>query len=191
VEGQIRQTVLPLDRKDRRSARSTNPIGEKGGTNLYGYTGGDPVNAVDPSGHELLGAGIGAVAGGLGDLAWQLAGNGGNINCVDWGQVAAVALIGVGVGLIGPAALEALAPEAEEVAVSRWGRPGLQAGDWVMKGPVSPQNYIGSGKWFPNPGNEVAGYSTGETFTVPSSSLDWPSGWDWPKGLLGQRIYFP
>jgi RHS repeat-associated protein len=33
---------------------SRDPLGEKGGLNLYGYVGNDPVNAVDPFGLEAL-----------------------------------------------------------------------------------------------------------------------------------------
>jgi hypothetical protein len=82
--------------------------------------------------------------------------------------------------------------------VSRWGRPGLQPGDWVMKGNANPMNYLLSGKyqpsWFPTFGqapNIPAPYSSGVTFNVPPSSVSWPSGIDAWKGIIGQRIYKP
>jgi len=80
------------------------------------------------------------------------------------------------------------------VTVSRWGRPGLQSGDWVMKGRASWWNYLKSGKWQPGFGNEFAPFRTGAEFQVPASSLRWPRGFGidgWVKGLYGQRRYIP
>jgi len=85
--------------------------------------------------------------------------------------------------------LESLAP------VSRWGRPGLQPGDWVMPGPPTRFNYVLSFKWDPiSPTNIVAPYSAGQAYMVPANSVVWPKGWGldgWWKGLYGQRIYSP
>ena len=76
------------------------------------------------------------------------------------------------------------------VPVARWGRPGLQAGDWVMKGGTSYQNYVLSGKWQPGFTNQFAPYSSGQTFMVSPSTLSWPGGpLGIPKAILGQRIY--
>ena len=44
---------------------SRDPIGERGGINLYGYCANDPVEYVDPDGRELIGAIGGAVLGGV------------------------------------------------------------------------------------------------------------------------------
>jgi RHS repeat-associated protein len=80
------------------------------------------------------------------------------------------------------------------VTVSRWGRAGLQSGDWVMKGGVNWWNYILSGKWQPGLGNMFAPYKSGASYQVPASSLKWPKGFGidgWIKGLLGQRLYIP
>ena len=78
--------------------------------------------------------------------------------------------------------------------VSRWGRPGLQSGDRVMNGPANFWNYTFSFQYQPGLGNEFAPFGSGQEFTVPSSSVQWPTGWGWDgawKGLFGQRRYFP
>jgi RHS repeat-associated protein len=72
--------------------------------------------------------------------------------------------------------------------VSRWESASEDSG-WVMKGEASPSNYFRSGKWDPNPTNTFASPSSGHQFTVPGESLSYPSGIDWWKGLIGQRIY--
>jgi hypothetical protein len=83
---------------------------------------------------------------------------------------------------------------AEElVAVSRWGREGLQDGDWVMNGPKNIWNYTMSGKYQRGFGNQYAPYSSGSEYLVPSSSLKMPNEpiFGVVKGWLGQRIYSP
>jgi RHS repeat-associated protein len=75
--------------------------GFNGGLNFYVYAGNDAVNWVDPSGHDPLVL-IGAVVGASADLAWQLAGNGGNLSCVNWGEVAGARLIGAALGFALP-----------------------------------------------------------------------------------------
>ncbi|MBR0193651.1 MAG: RHS repeat-associated core domain-containing protein [Thermoguttaceae bacterium] len=77
------------------------------------------------------------------------------------------------------------------MAVSRWGKPGLQSGNWVMGGKTSFLNYILSGKWQPGFTNEFASYSTGENYLVPANTLRWPTGWETLKGFWGQYQYFP
>ncbi len=80
------------------------------------------------------------------------------------------------------------------VPVSRWGRPGLRPGDWVMNGPPNRTNYVLSFKWDPNPTNIRAPFAAGEGYLVPPSSVRWPGGWGldgWWKGLFGQRRYIP
>lgn len=80
------------------------------------------------------------------------------------------------------------------VIVSRWGREGLQAGDWVMKGGVTRWNYLRSFKWQPGLGNQFADFASGRAYEIPASSLKWPRGWGidgWWKGLFGQRRYVP
>ena len=87
------------------------------------------------------------------------------------------------------------------VMVSRWGREGLQPGDFVMKGDANYANYIKSGKWQPGFGNEYAPFSSGQTYTVPTSALSAPSKaatanavadkvFSPIKQVLGQRSYW-
>jgi RHS repeat-associated protein len=83
------------------------------------------------------------------------------------------------------------------VAVSRWGRPGLEAGDWVMNGPKTFDNYLLSGKWDTLPFNKYVPFDAdwaGGEFSVPASDVYWPRGLGLDgrvKGLFGQRIYAP
>lgn len=83
------------------------------------------------------------------------------------------------------------------VPVSRWGRPGLRPGDWVMPGHVTRTNFGLSMKWDPNPSNvriPLGEWRNGQTFLVPPDSVHWPSGWGVDgkiKGLFNQRIYKP
>jgi hypothetical protein len=67
------------------------------------------------------------------------------------------------------------------ITVSRWGRPGLEAGDWVMKGDATWENYALSGKWDPGPWNQYAPYLSGESFVVPSNYVMLPQ----TEGFLG------
>ena len=57
----------------------------------------------------------------------------------------------------------------------------LKVGDWVMTGGNTLRNKL------------MAGFRTAWkeplTTTVQKSSLEWPSGWEWCKGFLGQRVY--
>lgn len=80
------------------------------------------------------------------------------------------------------------------VNVTRWGRPGLESGDWVMRGKNTWLNYILSGKWDPGPWNQFALKSSGQTFQVLRRTLQRPLGMGIDgiiKTLVGQWRYFP
>lgn len=87
--------------------------------------------------------------------------------------------------------------------VTRWGRPGLRDGDWVMRGGRTWPNYLLSGKWEPRGvqdnacarmvgwarSNHFAPFRSGESFYLPPGGrLVWPSKESW-KGIFGQREY--
>ena len=97
-------------------------------------------------------------------------------------------------------------PVEDLARVSRWGRRGLEPGDWVVPGsPGDFGGYVRSFKWDPSrsvlgdtflgePTNQVAPRVTGQGFLVPPNSVTWPTGWGpdgWIKGLFGQRKYTP
>ncbi len=71
------------------------PSGFAGGWNLYGYAGNDPINYVDPDGNVPIAPALAGAAAGAGiDIAMQLASNGCNFNCLNWGDVATSAALG-------------------------------------------------------------------------------------------------
>ena len=79
------------------------PISFGGGqANLYAYVGGDPINFIDITGRNplLAAAAVGAIEGAAIDIFMQLAMNGGNFGCIDWGQVGTSALMGGAIGLV-------------------------------------------------------------------------------------------
>jgi RHS repeat-associated protein len=125
------------------------------------------------------------------------------VNIVSTFATAAIATIAVGVAIcVGSYLLDSglcsRRSDNDEVIVSRWGRPGLLPGDWVMLGPATYKNYILSFKWEPAwPGlapelqNEPADFSSGREYLVRRSTLKFPSGWEAFKSIYGQRIYQP
>ena len=73
------------------------------------------------------------------------------------------------------------------VKITHWGAKGattIRTGEWVMVGPRSIGNWIWSGL-----GGGGRAYTHTVTTKVARSQLAWPSGWEWIKGFLGQRIY--
>ena len=92
------------------------PIGLGGGSNLFLYAEGNPVNLVDPTGkflpalvgRMLVGAAVGAVVGGVTNFGGQAMGNalGGrdvlDPNCYNWGEVGEAAAWSAIPGGVGP-----------------------------------------------------------------------------------------
>ncbi len=77
------------------------------------------------------------------------------------------------------------------VTISRWGRPGLHPGDWVMVGKKTRWSYVNTFKWDPSPTNIFARYSSGESYLkVLTADIRYPPGF-WRGLLFGQRIYSP
>jgi len=205
------------------------PIGLRGGRNVFAFVGNNPISRIDPLGLEgnpisstlpgLSGSwnsnptGPGGMFYGPGYLwippqpllppypyptypqpagadYWDTKWGGWAESGLQSDPVMDVALFGIGPAMRG----SALRVCPATVPVSRWGRLGLQPGDWVMNEPKNPWNYLRSGKWQPGWGNEFAPYGSGMQYEVPPSALQWSSGWGldgrW-KGLFGQRIYNP
>ncbi len=85
---------------------------------------------------------------------------------------------------------------ADQVAlVSRWGRAGLQPGDWVMRGGTGVVTYLMSFKWQPGMGNQFASFTSGQNFLVPKTAITTP-GWiekgaGLIKALFNQWIHRP
>ena len=101
-------------------------------------------------------------------------------------------------GLSGMKKLSSIYLNNGQVPICRWGRPGLEYGDWVMYGKKGFKSFLFSCKWDPNPTNSKVSFaqysSTGESAWANVNDLTWPqekgidSGWKW---IFGQRQYFP
>lgn len=73
--------------------------------------------------------------------------------------------------------------------VSQWGQESLCTSGWVLKGATNYPTYFFTRKWQRGLGNIYAPYPGGKPYHVPNNELEWPSGWERWKGLLGQRRY--
>jgi RHS repeat-associated protein len=176
---------------------SPDPLEEAGGMNLYGYIGGDPINGWDPYGLECdsYSDGKGGHDYGrfFGDLMSEVGKQFGQ-GIQDPETVRNTYAAATFSGLSGPVGSRLFASRSSTMTVSRWGRQGLEPGDWVMKGGTTLSNYLRSFKWQPGAGNQFAARCTGKAYEVARESVKWPKGWGidgWWKGLFGQRIYKP
>lgn len=94
-------------------------------------------------------------------------------------------------------ASEAGIPVETMVPASRWGKPGLRPGDWVMPGPPDKANYALSFKWEPKwfgleKANTPAPFNAGEGYVLPPDWIKRPPGlFGAIKGLFSQRQYIP
>ena len=199
---------------------SNDPIGISGGLNQYVAFGNNPVNFRDPSGlcpdDSYTWWDVSQRIVENRDSSWDnistahdwylfsLAGGGHNgTPSLTYHQAQIFAHAVDGAMLVLPQALLnywtlssvfTMPARASTITVSRWGRPGLQNGDWVMQGGANRWNYIRSFKWQPGVGNQFAPYSSGAQYTVPRAAVRLPTGGGidgaW-KGVFGQRIYMP
>jgi RHS repeat-associated protein len=156
--------------------------------NAYGYCVNDPLQLVDPSGAiplivvVIIGVvvGVGAVA--AGDYYLDEG------NDFDWPWWA-YAIGGVTGGLLGLLLGVWSGAGAATVTVCRFGSA-ITPGSWVQIGVPSVGTWLRSGMaQYVGYGVYRAGVYVMEN--VPKSALRWPSGWEFWKGLLGQRIYLP
>ena len=196
---------------------SKDPIGLSGGLNLYAFCGGDPINQLDCMGESTMGDIVenpGAFFGGFvdaiseGELMKGLAATadgflpfcdpfesvysdecGNYDSAYDVSHLCGAASFGAFMGAV--LAPEGLVFGGSSQVVTHWsvtGEQALNAGDWVMTGSATIRNWIMAGGLSP-----AVHWVRGSPFVtaVPKSALSFPKGWEWIKGLIGQRIYTP
>ena len=190
---------------------SKDPIGLSGGLNLYAFCGNNPICRIDVYGtlswDEAMAYASGFVDGFVeavkdGELKKGIAATVDGMiigfdpfisvysnGCGEYDDVYAVSQIcGVSSDLIFMAAI--LAPQGIEFGsqqvvthFSTSTQTSLKAGDWVMTGGNTFRNWLMAG------GPEKVGvWGAAFTTTVTKATLQWPSGWEWVKGLMGQRM---
>lgn len=99
-----------------------------------------------------------------------------------WWTYATIAATG---GLAGFAFGPAI-PVGRTVTVCRYGSP-ITSGSWVMVGNPTWRNWLFSG--LPQYGIRSRVYiQNSQVLELPREMLRYPSGWEWWKGLIGQRI---
>jgi hypothetical protein len=192
------------------------PLGLEGGLNLYAYCGNEPINYIDSSGlmwqwldseidtwgaawrnrDSVTDAFMSGAEGGY--IGWS----NGMMHIVtmrqsgvyiDWDNASQVC--GYNSGIVsGTSTLVAGATYALGGGTScggtmaAWAPPGaaptFTTGSWVMIGGKTPLNWLLSGTFL------RLGYPFGGGLAVPIGNviLKYPTGWEWIKGLWGQRI---
>jgi RHS repeat-associated protein len=160
-----------------------------GDANLYGYVLQDPVNWIDPEGLQFLD--MTTFAGARRNTSLDDAVRTGAWTRMVTLPAVTVALTPSAYGLVKSVVAAPMACGTELVTVSRWGRPGLEAGDWVVKGRQNFLGYTRSFKWENHKWNQYADKNTGQSYQVPANSLSNPAGWEAFKSIFGQRIYNP
>ena len=149
--------------------------------NAYGYCVNDPVNAVDPTG--ALPAWLAWAAGAT--IAWGIYdyffdGSPG-LDQPLWTYGAVFLSGGLAGFAFGPAVTI-----GRTVTVCRYGSP-IGSGKFVMVGEPSFRNWVFSG--LPQYGVKLKDYiQNSQVVQLPREALSYPSGWEWVKGLIGQRV---
>jgi RHS repeat-associated protein len=186
--------------------------GSAGGRNFYAYAWNDPVDYVDVTGAVPQWATDGAQAvidyaaqvtsgGALGYVLNEYVGASPNSVAGQLGTGTVLAVAAYGAGNPAPivASLESVAGGTGLLAVTSWAssgtNPDLCPGRWVMLGGPTRWNYLWTGLggpkvYFSPFGIQASNvpFSNSVTGQLPASSLNWPSGWEAVKGLLGQRV---
>ncbi|MFO0837519.1 MAG: RHS repeat-associated core domain-containing protein [Phycisphaerae bacterium] len=162
------------------------PAGLRRGLNLYSYCASQPVSRADPSGLYFVDRG-GAEQGIFpGTPEWR------DHITRPGGQELLIPLLGVVVLAGGGSALTTgMAGPGEVVLVTRWGSP-IESGRWVMIGGANVWNYLLSGKWAPwwFGGYMPTWITNSFSMCVSKANLQSPSGLDFWKAWIGQRIYY-
>src|SRR5262249_37809393 len=153
-------------------------IGGFGGSLTFGIIGPGVLGVL---GNGLLGNVVtGAISAGLGNAAQQgtsiLIGTQSRFNMP---ELENSIILGGGLGIF-------LRPlTAPSQIVTRWGPPVSSTSPWVQIGALNRLNWLLSGVKYP------MSQGTQLPLPIPAGKLAYPSGWQWIKGLIGQRILLP